>query len=237
MIKKVFGERLAVTELTETLEGSIVMPPGFSAAGTDYRIGQIIEVGDGVLWNGKTADILFEVGQLVLFQIPQKIADSTTFRIPRFNENRPFALVHQGDVIGILTKPVVSMETFQIAGNFVLGKIFENPNESIIALPDNAVKRLTEFRIQVVQVGTGIKDAPYEAGDEIFPDRSRCNPIVLNDTEYLFVDVNNIFGVAAEKPVLPDKPEAFDLNLVQQIRAREIQVPGERRSHGGIIIN
>jgi len=200
MIKQLFGERIAVVEAQFEVAGELLMPDGYNSLGRDYRLGKVVGVPDlKYMEKGtwKEAPMHYvELGDLVIFQIPAKITESVQYCLPKVLDGQTFSIILQGDILGILRGRTVSPETFEIAGNWVLLETFFNKPETSLELPANFTPALKDFRVRVAQVGKGVQDARYKPGDEVFVEKSRCNPIYLNtDKEYAFCEKMWIFGV------------------------------------------
>lgn len=205
MLIHLFGERVGVTELTgETEVEGILLPEGYSPVGKDYRVGNVVATPNWIV-DGKTVEGHVEVGQMVMFQIPTKITEGSTYKIPEFQDGKPFAIILQSDILGILKSPKVNIDTFQIAGNWVLLEIKHNtyhtllgPDGSpLIEVPENFTPALTDIRVTVVQKGLGSKnDDRFQVGDEVFVERMRCNVIYFENTdkEYAFILKDHIYG-------------------------------------------
>lgn len=199
---KLIGERVAITEVEEEFTGSIVIPTFHSSVGGDYEIGQVMDIGD-------KCDFV-KPEEFILFQIPQKVRTSTTYKIRNKEiHNDVFSIIHQGDVLAILKNRKITLEGFEIAGNWVLLEMFTD-YPSTIAIPNGSVP-LEEYRFKVLQMGRGVmsRNPPpstmdeiikaklsFKVGDEVFVERQRCNPIKIDGKEYVFCDKVYIYGVA-----------------------------------------
>lgn len=199
MIKQLFGERIAVTESNFEFEGDILMPEGHQTLGKEYRLGEVVGVPDLVYFAAgekKRAPMHYvELGDKVVFQIPAKITEGVQYVLPHYFAGKPFSIILQGDILGILKSKVVTPETFEIAGNWVLLESWTNKPATFLDLPDNFAAELKDFRLRVVQKGKGVTDDRYQIGDEVFVEKSRCNPIFLGSKEYCFIEKGWIFGV------------------------------------------
>ena len=186
---KLFGERVALTEVEEEFTGSIVIPTYHSKAGGDYEIGEVMDIGDKCTF--------VKPKEFVLFQIPTSVKKSTTYKIRNKGiSNDIFSIIHQGDVLAILKNRKITFEGFEIAGNWVLLEMWTDyQNTTAIALPEGSVP-LEEYRFKVLQLGRGVTDVQYKLGDEVFVERQRCNPIKIDGKEYVFCDKTYVYGVA-----------------------------------------
>lgn len=183
-----FGDRVAVTEISEEITGELVLPQNVKTTG-NYELGKVQQASPNSLQ-------IVAVGDIVLFQIPNMVKTSTTYR---FDKESKVAVIHKGDIIGILRKPHVDIENFEIAGNWMLLSIkIGNPFgiKTDLVLPDNAKPNLEDIHWNIVQLGRGCTDLPegIKVGDQVIIERTRVNPITLGNTEYGFVDKSYIYG-------------------------------------------
>lgn len=210
-LHKLLGPRIAICPPVGAMEtGETIVIPNV-VKGQEFELGEVVRVGDMVLRHDHVRPVAMqepdeqgrqravpyaEEGDLIVYQIPNTIRVSCTYRIKELFGNRPFHIAMQGDVIGVLGKLQdtvrLSIENFTIGGDFVLLDCFTQ-RDSVILLPDNKTD-LTEVRFKVLQKGVGVLDDRYEVGDEVFVERNRANPIILSGKEYVFVHYDYVYG-------------------------------------------
>lgn len=182
-----FGDRVAVTEISEEISGEMILPQSVTSTG-NFELGKVYEVSEN-------ASAVVKKGDIVLFQIPNSVKTSTTYR---YSKEDKMAIIHSGDVIGILRKPEVTLENFQIAGKWMLLSIeiknhFVGLEGKAIVTPETAAPNLEDIHWKVRQLGTTC-DVPCVVGDQIFIEKARANPIMLGTTELAFVASEYLYG-------------------------------------------
>ena len=193
---KMLGNRVALTEIDSEVSGSIIIPQ--TANTGTYELGTVREVGEDVTY--------VNPGQNILFQMPQKVKLSSTYNITGTVDdvedgqpvkkvvNTRLCIIHQDDILAILKGTKISLEDFEIGGNWILLSMWTNAYTSVIAMPESYAPPIEDFRFTVLQLGRGVTDVPYSAGDEVFIERQRANPIKIDDKEYVFIDKSYVYG-------------------------------------------
>jgi co-chaperonin GroES (HSP10) len=189
---RIFGERVAITELKEEYEGEILLPENRHVV---HSLGEVVSVGDGKWSTGEPKEMFLKEGDIVFYQCSGMVLFNNMFKVG----DVPILIMHQGDIIARLTSRKVAIENFTVCGNFLLcEKTYERP--SLIIIPDNAEQATKQehsvVHYHVVQVGNTVK-LPVEVGQEVTVHQGRANPLQLNGKEYVYVDQANINGIIA----------------------------------------
>ena len=187
----VYGNRIAIIEIDEPVEGVLALPQNRERA--DYRLGETTCVGDAVRASLK-------VGQRVLFQIPEAIQKTATYSYPAVDDGpNKFVVIAGDDVFGTLAELKLSLENFKIAGDWVLCKMVEmKAKDEMIIRPDTASIRLSDLHFDCLQVGDTVfpvdEAHAYAPGDRIFIERARATPIILNGEELIIIHKSSVIG-------------------------------------------
>jgi len=192
-----FGPRVAIIEISDTLEGSIELPQTRHKV---YSIGKVTHVGDGKVYlPGKkigtyTPEIeqrYVEIDDIIMFQLPPQIVAAMTYQIG----DKGYLFLHQSDALAKLTKPVCSLENFQIVGRYVLcTRERTSVTAGGIHLPDTVEDYNDDLNhFKVIQVGQQVTKCAV--GDSLIVDRSKANPISLTGSQYFFIDEAWVHGV------------------------------------------
>jgi len=192
MNMRVMAGRVVVKQHATKLKGAIQLLPNRAKL---YEIGEVIAVGamEGYGPDGKhSTKETYIAGDLVLFQLPPSLVESLTFDIKGVLN----CFLHVEDIIARLTRDVIELESFKIVGRFVLIEPSVR-RESLIVLPDTAEDAKREnLHFSVRQVGADV-GYPFYTGQEVFPDKGRVNPMIIENTELAFVDQQFIYGALA----------------------------------------
>lgn len=196
-----FGERIAIKQIEEAIEGEIVIPAGTTLS--NYQLGRVLATGPKATHA--------KVGDVVLFQIPTHIMASATYRWG----GEEAALIHQADIIGKLKTNVVNVANFEIAGGWVLLDIEIQGLNAGLSLPQNVQPNLVDIHFTVRQIGDHVaKDRGYEVGDKAMVERQRCNPLKIEDKEYAFCDQQWVFGTYEESRIITLDPPSETGRLI-----------------------
>lgn len=188
---KLYPGKIAVQKTEAKLKGGIALPVSRSKA---YDIGQVICTGDltkfGYRGEEKTVED-FKPGDLVLFQLPISVAQFTVHKI----KDVLTMILNVGDIIARLDSDIIEMESFHVAGRFLLLEPNVRQASSIIVVPETAVEMNRDsLHFSMLQKGADVTLDIYK-GQEVYPNRGRVNPIVVDNTELCFVDQQFIDGV------------------------------------------
>jgi co-chaperonin GroES (HSP10) len=186
MTLKLFGQRIALTEVKEELEGSILLPESRTRS---FYIGRIIAVGDGLEPDGKVKPMWVSAGDLVMFQLIGAQVTASQF----IHESNKVRILHQGDVIARLKSNVVKMDNFEILGDWVLSKV-EMQSGTTLVVPDSA-RQPDMFTFKLEQKGAGVEH-DIQKGEEVYVERMRCNPVEIDRVTYAFCHKSDVHGVA-----------------------------------------
>ncbi len=180
------GERIAIVNTEVAYEGKITLP---ESAHKTHVHGKCIAVGSGKYPDGTTKEMYAKEGEVYLYQIDGSQQVNATFKV----DNHPVLLLHQADMICRLNDQVVSFNTIDMMGHWLLVEpYFENKSEIII--PDSA--KDTQHDLHHFKLAKKGPQADIKAnlGDEIFPARGRLTPLNLDGKIYCFIQDNFIYG-------------------------------------------
>jgi len=190
-MKLIDKKRCIITESDQEGTGTIVIP---SNIGKEYQLGKVVHV-------PASDNNLVEEGQYVFFQLPPMVKNSTGYahKADIYN-GKGFFILHQEDVIATLSEPNVSLATFKINGNWLLlDMVIEGYSNSSIALPDTYRPPIDEFFFKVKQIGGNVDEnkegLPYAIDDTVYIEKNRCNPIILEGKEYVFLHKQYVYAV------------------------------------------
>ena len=198
-----FGEYIGITELKERAVGTIQLP---DSRATDFRIGRICALGDGVIReNGKklSKEILYTIGQIVVYKIPKIVTSSSTYAMTDNN----VIVIHQRDVLFSMSKPIFTFENYEPAGEWILVEAFKREGERIILVDGTdaiekfrfRVKRISDYAQKILH---NLHDLIVVEGDELAVNRIRLEPLRLvhsitadlETKEYMLAGIDHVFG-------------------------------------------
>lgn len=179
---KLFGTRVAIKKEEQKFTGRIALPPDRFKL---YDLGRVVAGGP---------ETNFQAGQLVFFQLTQHSMENTWIHID--GQKQPLIVMDRGDILARLSDLTITVDSFSIAGKYLLLKPYMPKTESLIIIPDKAEDTGREnLRYTVVQVGDRVDLAGVHVGGEVYPDRGRCSPLQIGDSTFVFVDRDFILGV------------------------------------------
>jgi co-chaperonin GroES (HSP10) len=191
------GEKIAVTQAKEQLQGSIILPENRMIK---FEIGKVINIGDGKYRDGTERKMWVKPGDLVMYQLGGPQIENSKFKL----RGNPIKVFHQGDVIAKLDpmpdKPdtvIVSMDTFHIIGNWVLLEVVLE--QGVIIVPEK-VAPSEDFKFKLVQKGEGV-EIPVEKGDMVYPERGKCLPVEIEHTTYVYTHQDYLHGVLKDTEI------------------------------------
>ena len=180
------GERIAIVNTEVAYEGKIALP---ESAHKTHVHGKCIAVGSGKYPDGTTKEMYAKEGEVYLYQIDGSQQVNATFKV----DNQPVLLLHQADMICRLNDKVVSFDTIDMMGHWLLVEpYFENKSEIII--PDSAKETQHDLHHFKLAKKGPQADIRANVGDEIFPARGRLTPLNLDGKSYCFIQDNFIYG-------------------------------------------
>ncbi len=177
----IFGERVALKKTEQKFEGKIWLPP---ARQKSYDIGEIVEKGE---------KSFLEKGEMVLFQVNDYVAQNTMVKV----DGTTLLICHQNDIIARVTSQVLAWDKLAITGRRLLLEPWFDTMSDTIIVPTNAESNKELIRYRVSQKGNQV-DLPVEIGQEVFPDRGRCFPLVIGSDARVYVDQECIQGIRLE---------------------------------------
>jgi co-chaperonin GroES (HSP10) len=186
---KVARGRIVVKKREVKLKGLIELPQTRARL---YEIGEVVTVGDCTQYgyqNRSHTEEVYQPGELVLFQLPQHLAASVSYNI----KGTLHAFLSVEDLIARLFSDIISLKDFKVVGRFVLLRPSVR-SASPIVLPDSATEAKQEnLHFSVEQTGLDV-ETDYFHGQEVFPDKGRVNPMVIDGEELAFVDQQFLYG-------------------------------------------
>ena len=201
------NEKIAVRQIEEQLEGSIVLPEHRLVK---HELGVVVAVGNGEYRTGEKKTMWVKEGDIVLYQLGAPQQNNALFK----HDGKLIKIFHQGDVIARLKEPKVKIENFEIVGDWVLLSV--DVEQGIIIVPEK-VAPSESFIFKLFQKGAGFKLPGLEIGEEVMPERGRCAPIEIGEKTYVFTHQDFIHGYKKDdgKPVEdPSRPKLDLSNLV-----------------------
>ena len=183
---KLFGERVAMKQVEETITGTLFVPDLHAKT---FTIGEVVAVGDGKTKEGDKP-MWVTPGELVMFQLvgPQTI--QAKFLV----EGKPRMILHQGDLVAKLTKPAIAVDNLTILGEWVLLDADIPTKVGEIYLPTKTTPNLESIRFRVRQVGAGVT-IKVKVGDEVAVERGRCQPLEIDDKTLAYIHQGQVHGV------------------------------------------
>jgi len=211
MSVKLFGHRvlLKYEKPAETKIGNLYIP---DVAGKHdlHRTGRVEVVGDGFVTNPVTKQVeafkpLVQKGDLVMFQINDVMRWAQIFRY--LKDDLIYML--QTELIARLHGEKISLDTFEILGDYVLVKPQLRLIEGKILLP-NTVQSPERIQYTAIQKGATV-DLPFEIGQEVICNHGRVNPVfipvmqksgIVEQQEYGYVLKDFVNGVVDDDHAL-----------------------------------
>lgn len=180
-----FAEKIAVTPVTEELEGSIIFP---ESRHIRFELGKVIATGNGHYRTGEERQMWVKTGDIIMFQLGGPQIANAVFKL----DDKPIKIFHQGDAIARLKTNIVKVEDFEILGNWVL--LRPEVEKSLIVIPDKCAPP-ESFRFFVEQIGAGFAMGNIHIGDEVFPERGKCCPLEIDGKTYVYTLQDFLHGV------------------------------------------
>ena len=221
---KVFGDKIAITELGMEMEGSIVLPFNPNAQ-ADFRLGKVVDTGDGtglVRYGRLTfplpGKMFVSEGDAVIFQIPRSATITSSYKIKDVGLVnviiQPDCLARLNPTVtkgedGVETsKYIAKIDSLETLGDWVLLEGYQVKTDEVILRPENAAD-ITTFRFRVLQLGVGGNwdTCGFKVNDEVAIERARVAPLQLQTesafnlpkiSEYFFLHKDYVLGVIDE---------------------------------------
>jgi len=200
---KVFGHRALVEWWKPEMADSRIIQPDISGQHDVLRWGKVNAVGDGKLTasmreqlagRGFKTDAIPGVvkeGDRVCFELNDMIKHTQVYK--RWRDKKDMIQLLQTDLIGRLSGDNVSLENFQILGDFVLVKPELRGTGGAILLPASVEKAPEFVYYKVVQIGSSV-DLDIKVGDEIIINHGKINVLVFNHKNPAGGHVNDEYG-------------------------------------------
>jgi hypothetical protein len=213
---KVFGHRVLLEWWKPTAESRVIQPD-ISGQKDVLRWGKVIATGDGKLtcsvreqlagrgFTGAPIPSIVTDGDRVCFELNDMIKYTQVYK--RWLDKKDMIQMLQTDLIGRLKADQVTLENFEILGDFVLVKPELRGTGSSIVLPSSMEKSPEFVYYKVVQIGSNV-DLPIEVGQEIIINHGKINVLIMSklgldglwhNDEYGYVIKDYIHGVVVEE--------------------------------------
>lgn len=183
---KLFGERVALQQVEETIQGTLLVPDLHAKT---FTIGKVVSVGDGKTKDGAKT-MWISPGELIMFQLvgPQTVQ-------AKFNvAGKPMMILHQGDLIARLDKPVIAPENLTILGEWLLLDVTIPTKVGELYLPNKVTPGLESIVFHVRQLGAGVT-LEAKPGDEVAVERGRCQPLEIDGKTLAYIHQSQVHGV------------------------------------------
>jgi len=202
---RMLGHRCLVEHYRPKTSKSAIIIPDASQEKDTHRFGKVVAVGDGIFRDKPVQKPVVKVDDTVMFQINQVMENCQKYVI----EDRHFMNLHQGEIIGRLTGGDITVENFEMVGEFVLLKHFyRQPKGSEIVLPESALRQSASDFIyfRVILKGGGV-NKPFDVGDEVVVNYGKLTPIFFvkrdldgtsENNEYCYTQQDWIDGVVKD---------------------------------------
>lgn len=197
-IPKLFNEKIAVKQVQEELQGSIILPQNRVLK---FEMGEVLAAGDGVYRDGTKQDMWVKPGDTVMYSLGGPQIENSKFKL----DGVAIKIFHQADVVARLTSHTITKDTFKIVGNWVLLEV--KMVQGVIIVPDK-VAPSEDFQFFVYQIGEGVK-LSISPGQQVFPERGRCLPVEIDGTTFVYTHQDFLHG-ALEKVVPISDPVVED---------------------------
>lgn len=184
---KLFREMIAVKSAKEEVKGSIIMPENRLIR---HDLGEVVSIGDGHYRTGENKTIWVKPGDLIMFQLGGPQQNNSLYKI----NGESTRVFHQGDAIARLKTNLVTLENFEILGDWVLLTVAID--QGLIVVPEKVASPET-FKFHLLQKGAGFK-LDIEIGDEVIPERGKCAPIEVDGKTYVFTHQDFLHGALKE---------------------------------------
>ena len=171
---RVHGDRCAVISAPESYDSSTIALPEDRAR--QWFLGQVVGVGDG-LFGGERKAPAVKFGQLVLIQANAMMFQQCAVKIL----GEPAFVIHQNDVIAVLSGAAISQANCAAAGRWVVCTVLVPDKEGQIFLPNGSSSNKTPARYHVLQKGPLVNDDRFSIGDEVVLNRGRATPFKFSD--------------------------------------------------------
>lgn len=188
---RLFGDQVLFKPIDEEVGGSLILP---QRQNKKYELGQVLVLGDGqkkdALGNPKKVEMLVNVGDLIWFQVNPYAAFNNSVHL----DGKTYMTIIQNDMIARLKEPKVSIENFEILGDWVLLTTFEDkaPHSGII-IPGTADEASRSLRYKVSQVGQLVDSVV--AGEEVIIDKKMANLVSINHEPFFYISRHSILGI------------------------------------------
>jgi co-chaperonin GroES (HSP10) len=172
---RMFGNRCLVEHYRPKSSKSQIIIPDAAQQQDTHRFGKVVAVGDGKLKDGKIVAPLVKIGDTVMFQINQIMEATQKYMI----DGKSYMNLLQSELIGKLTSEDITMDNFEVLGDYLMLKhFFRQPEGSQIIVPDNIIKQSAPSFIYFKVLKKGINvDTPVEVGDEVICNLGRLTPL------------------------------------------------------------
>lgn len=182
-IKELFEERAAVVLAEETFDGMIVPAPTSEKM---HIISKVVAVG--------AKSKLVKVDDIVQWQWNSVVGAHCRYDV---GGERLFVL-YEKDLIAKLSSTKISLDTFQIIGDWrLVERIAEDAPPSRIIVPSAVADTALQHSMHHRLVQTGVEDPlrPCKVGDILLVERHRANPLRIGGKDYYYLQSASILGI------------------------------------------
>ena len=202
---RMFGHRCLVEHFRPRTSRSTIIIPDAAQQHDTHRFGKVAAVGNGAVKGQPPRPALVAVGDTVMFQINQVMENTQKFVL----EGKSYMNLLQTELIGRLRGEDVSVENFEMLGDYVLLKhFFRKVDGSVIILPEEVMRQSAPDFIyfRVVLKGSTV-DLPLEKGDEVVANLGRLTPLFFvkrhadgtsENSEYCYTHKDWVDGVVGQ---------------------------------------
>lgn len=193
-IGKLIGDRIALRLVEEDTTGLQVIK---ATEQRMYCMSEVLAIGDGVKH--------IKVGDKLLWQWIAQMQWRNQYTL---NDKEIFIL-QESDMIARLTQRKVTLNTFEILGDWCLVEKVMPTKVGRIHLPGNVESNnpaITRYFMRQMGAKAAEALAGVLIGDELFVDRSRANPLEIQGVPYVYVQSVHILGAyTPDKKVITER--------------------------------
>jgi co-chaperonin GroES (HSP10) len=206
---KLFGDRVLLEKVAPK-QGTIYIPTIDDK--TLSKFGRVVAHGDGqrlgvttLAYNGryyetihKPVKIEVEVGDICWFETNAMAAGASCYDMG----GSILVNVMHGELIAKVKSTDVSLEQFQVLGDWILVRPFLREDEKpSILIPQAVQDKAQPIHFRVEKLGSTV-DIPISPGDEVVMVHGRCRPIKIGNEDLGYVHKSEIHGTVEENRIL-----------------------------------
>lgn len=180
---RLFGNRLLVKYLPPAQRRGRIILPDVAEKHDTHRMGVVEEVGPECK--------IIKPGDTVCFQVNDVMSWAQVYK--QLKEGEPMIHLLESELIGRIKGEVISPDTFEVLGDFVLIKPEVRRPESSLIIPDKAVLTPDMLHYIMVQKGQTV-DLPIAPGQEVIINHGRVSRMYMTRALVDGTHVNVEFG-------------------------------------------